>query len=100
MLQFTSANQLKLNSGACIDATATDRELGIRALVGYHHYTRIDSTDAVQRVQESVDAAGLNWVARHTFWNGTTPDGAVRVGQFRVRGNDPEMILYVAPRKA
>jgi hypothetical protein len=98
MLQLNSDNQIKFNSGACIDASVSDRELGIRALVGYHNYSRINAADAVQLVQEAADAAGLDWFAGHTFWNGAIPEGSVRVGQFRVRGSDPEMILYVKPR--
>lgn len=97
MLQLTSANQLKLNSGACIDATATDRELGVRALVGYHNYSGFDG--AVEAVQSAVNAAGLNWRAGSCggLGGGSMPTNAVRVGQMRVRAHDPEMILYVVP---
>ena len=95
MIEQTPAQQIRLNSGACVDCTVTDAELGIRALVGYHHYFQIGVHDAVERVQRAADAAGLSWRAGYAH---ALPSGGVRVGQVVVHHGDREFVLYVSKR--
>lgn len=100
-LTLTSANQIKLNSGACIDSTVSDLELGIRALVGYHNYFRIGTAEASALVQARADAAGLNWRAGcATMCGNKIPDGAIQVGQVTVHHGDRGFALYVVKRDA
>jgi hypothetical protein len=98
-ITITSAGQIKLNSGACIDTGVSDRELGIRALVGYHNYFMLN--EGKQAVQDACDKSGLNWRAGVCggLAGGEMPEGAVRVGQTKLRSGDPEMTLYVVPRE-
>ena len=98
MLEITTENQLKLNSGACIDMTASDAELGIRALVGYHNYFHVGYSDAIQLVQNSIDQAGLNWIATSALFENEKIPCAIRVGQVCIHHGDRSYPLYVMPR--
>ncbi len=100
MISITSANQIKLNSGACINVDVSDVELGVRALVGHHHYYRMGIFEAQTCVQESLAHAGLTgWRAGIVMRGEGLPDGAIRVGQVKVRSGDPEFPLYVMKAK-
>lgn len=96
MLTITNANDLKLNSGACLPATVGDEELGVRALVGYWHTLNEASSDVVRRIDARLRHVGLlGWSAGYSHWSDTIPLGAVRVGQNKVRVGDPSSALYV-----
>jgi hypothetical protein len=94
MIEFTSANQIRLNSGVCIDADATDTELGIRALVGYHHYFMVGAFDAQQMVTEACIKAGINYRGFVQTKGDSPPMDSVRVGQVRVHHGDRAMPLF------
>lgn len=98
MITITSANQIKLNSGACINADVSDMEIGIRALVGYHNYFRIGAFEARDLVQAAADKAGLNWAAGVLTTSNVLPINAVRVGQVLVHHGDADRALYVVKR--
>lgn len=91
-ITINNSNQIKLNSGFCINATVSDLELGVLALVGYHHYFRVGVTEAVAAVTESLKNAGmLGWRASY----GECPNGSIRVGQVKVHSGASEYPLYV-----
>jgi hypothetical protein len=96
MITITSANQIRLNSGACVEATVSDRDLAIKALVGYHNYAQTSVKDAQDIVQGCIEMAGLSagWRAECPF-DREVPANAVRVGQVRVHPGDSEYPLLV-----
>ena len=71
---------------------------GVKTMVGYHNYYRVDVFDAQKRVQSVVDRVGLGggWMAGvlHNEYL-PIPDGAVRVGQVTVRHGDWSWPLIV-----
>ena len=65
---------------------------GIRKAAGYHNYYNVGVDDAVSRVQEDLERAGLagGWRARSLHSEAAAmPEDAIRVGQVRVRSGDP-----------
>lgn len=67
----------------------------VKALVGYHNYFNIGTFEAQEKVQASCPEGWRALAATSLH----VPDGAVRVGQVKVRHADPAFPLYVYPIK-
>lgn len=94
---LNQCNQVILNSGSAVDARASDLELGMKAIVGYHNYFQIGISEARELVQKRLDNAGLNWRAVCPI-DRRAPERSIRVGQVRVHHGDMAFPLYVVPR--
>jgi hypothetical protein len=99
MITLTNSGSVRLNSGTCIDQSASDYELGIRAIVGYHNHASVNPKDAIEIIQDRLDALSMNYRAG-ICTSGTLPSRSVRVGQVRLRNSDPMYPLYVTPNAA
>ncbi len=71
----------------------------ITKLIGPHNYYRVSVHDAVDLVQESIDAAGLPLIADVAIFNTIIPPGSVAVGKVKVHPGDVSYWLYVLPKK-
>ena len=74
----------------------SDRDLALKALVGYHNYAQTSVRDAQSTVQGCVEMAGLSagWRAVCPI-DRRVPANSVRVGQVRVHPGDSEYPLFV-----
>jgi hypothetical protein len=95
MAVITSTNQMKFDSGVCVDLNQSDQVIGVRALIGTFNYFRVGVFDAVRLVQDALNAAGMsNWRASAAM-DRHVPDGAVIVGSVTVHHGDQPFSLYV-----
>jgi len=69
--------------------------------VGYHDLFHLGYYEAIDRVQQSCPEGWRAGATRYSAPPGELPndpkipEGALRVGQFRIRQGDPEYVLYI-----
>lgn len=75
-----------------------DTRKGVTLLLGEHGYVSMSVDEALSRVQESLDAVRLDWIAGFSW--AAPPLESVHIGHVKVRSGDRAFQLYVIPRPA